>query len=838
MGKNKITKLFFLLIFLPFFSSSLTNKNIAQVINDYNTYYFTEPSNYTEFDVFQEGNININKTVISYNYQISIKNKSELGKIFFDYQSDFGYLNISFNKGGKKNTVFQSQEKNNFFILDLNDVLNKESWIGDDFVVMNVQVAFDNIQPNFNFDFSLKASLKKSINILEINSEHQILCKTEKVDKDDDDDEDNKYRCLFVVVNKDNVSNIEENEKNLLLFPFINENIDDLNLNIYADYINKTIYDNFDNESLSQLIPNNNSQYKNKIINKTTNFIRIENITHEKYLYVSIETNKETLLEILSQEISENKNAYELTNPKKIQTISINGLNASISLDFTKSDISEYSILLTTVYGKSTIYFEDNPNEKYTADVRENSLFLSLDSKKGKLILEKIDEGHVFYITVLDKEKNVINELIYSRASRFSFNNIPEQMLFYENIPVNNDSVNINFQLYNILQINNTFNICVALLSKEEMQEIKYNISKINNMTFIAEGQLSPISLSSNIHLNHDLNNENKSNVLIILQPTFDTSNKKMILGISLTKVNSLIYPSERIYYYGELNKYDRVTYKLEGNEKYHLMRLELGHNSGDINWSVKRTYEEKNYTMNDTDLSFVIEYWHNGRELLTMYIENGEDIYLTIFKKQNIRRNKNISYNYVFKYINAGKNGDFKNYVVKQDNLIYNEDDKAIKIYEFWNVHPKNVIMSYYMRAIQYDNYVTSETLNSISLIESKGSFLTDKAYITDEETSENLVEFYLRNSLNAMKSYFLNCYIAVIEDNNNIELLSYEGTFIEGQTIHKPKIGLIIAALCIAGIVFIILVIRFIHHCTCAENYYTVRKRSNYRYNYDYLI
>ena len=836
MGKNKITKLFFLLIFLPFFSSSLTNKNIAQVINDYNTYYFTEPSNYTEFDVFQEGNININKTVISYNYQISIKNKSELGKIFFDYQSDFGYLNISFNKGGKKNTVFQSQEKNNFFILDLNDVLNNESWIGDDFVVMNVQVAFDNIQPNFNFDFSLKASLKKSINILEINSEHQILCKTEKVDKDDD--EDNKYRCLFVVVNKDNITNSEENEKNLLLFPFINENIDDLNLNIYADYINKTIYDNFDNESLSQLIPNNNSQYKNKIINKTTNFIRIENITHEKYLYVSIETNKETLLEILSQEISENKNAYELTNPKKIQTISINGLNASISLDFTKSDISEYSILLTTVYGKSTIYFEDNPNEKYTADVRENSLFLSLDSKKGKLILEKIDEGHVFYITVLDKEKSVINELIYSRASRFSFNNIPEQMLFYENIPVNNDSVNINFQLYNILQINNTFNICVALLSKEEMQEIKYNISKINNMTFIAEGQLSPISLSSNIHLNHDLNNENKSNVFIILQPTFDTSNKKMILGISLTKVNSLIYPSERIYYYGELNKYDRVTYKLEGNEKYHLMRLELGHNSGDINWSVKRTYEEKNYTMNDTDLSFVIEYWHNGRELLTMYIENGEDIYLTIFKKQNIRRNKNISYNYVFKYINAGKNGDFKNYVVKQDNLIYNEDDKAIKIYEFWNVHPKNVIMSYYMRAIQYDNYVTSETLNSISLIESKGSFLTDKAYITDEETSENLVEFYLRNSLNAMKSYFLNCYIAVIEDNNNIELLSYEGTFIEGQTIPKPIIGLIIAALCIAGIVFIILVIRFIHHCTCAENYYTVRKKSNYRYNYDYLI
>lgn len=41
--------------------------------------------------------------------------------------------------------------------------------------------------------------------------------------------------------------------------------------------------------------------------------------------------------------------------------------------------------------------------------------------------------------------------------------------------------------------------------------------------------------------------------------------------------MNIFIYPSEGIYYYGELNEYDRIAYKLEGNEKYNLMRLELG---------------------------------------------------------------------------------------------------------------------------------------------------------------------------------------------------------------------------------------------------------------------
>ena len=309
-----------------------------------------------------------------------------------------------------------------------------------------------------------------------------------------------------------------------------------------------------------------------------------------------------------------------------------------------------------------------------------------------------------------------------------------------------------------------------------------------------------------------------------------------MILGITLSKVNSLIYPAERIYHYGELNKYEKITYKLKGQEKYHLMRLEFGHNSGDINWSVKRKYDENNYNSNDTDISFVIEYWHNGRELLTMYIENGEDIYLTIFNKAP-QRTKKLSYNYVFKYINSGKNGDFKNYVVKNDYLRFEDKDKNITMSELWNNHPHNILIKYYMRLIQTNNYITSETLNSIALIESKSNFSLNSEFTTDKDTSEKLVLFNLKDSLDVYTHYNINCYIAVIEDNNDLELLSYQGSYIEGQLLKKPIKGLVIAALCITGVVFIILLIRFIHHCTCAENYYS-RKKKNYRYNYGYLI
>ena len=826
MGKNKITTIFYLLIFLSFFSSSLANKNMAQIINDYNTIYYYEPSNYNEFDIFYEGIINKTQTVISYTYKLNLTNNTELGKIFFDYQSDFGKLNISFNKGCSEYIIFNASDKNNFFVLDLNDILNQSSL--DDYIDMEVQVSHENIDSDFDFDFSLKVSLKKSINILEINSEHPILCQTEKVEDQD------KYRCLFVYVNN-NKMNLNDNEENLLIFPMINENIDELNLNIYADYINKSIYDDFDKETLHNLIPNESSKYINKINGTKVNFIRIENINYEKYIYISIETNKETLLEILSQEISENQKSYELSGHKKIQTFSINELNTSITLNLTQLKISEISLQLTTIYGKSTIYFDGDVDKKYTTDIRENNLLLSLDSDKKKLIFDKIDGGHIFYISIINNSKNILNELIYGTSSRFSFNKISDNILFYEKIPLNNDSININLQLYNDIKTKNLsdrYYINVTFLSKEEIHEIKYNSSLINELNFVAEGELNPYTFSTNIHLDFNLTN-NKTYALIKLTPNFDVNDKIMILGITLSKVNSLIYPAERIYHFGELNKYEKITYRLKGQEKYHLMRLEFGHNSGDIKWSVKRNYDEKNYTSNDTDISFVIEYWHNGRELLTMYIENGEDIYLTIFKRKPTRSPKLLSYNYAFKYINSGKNGDFKNYIVKNDYLTYEEKDRNITITELWNKHPHNVLIKYYMRLIETNNYITSETLNSISLIESKSNFSLNSTFTTDKETSENVVVFSLRNSIDLYKNYNINCYIAVIEDNNDIELLSYAGSYMEGQKLKKPVKGLIIASLCITGVVFIILLIRFIHHCTCAESYYT-RKKKNYKYNY----
>ena len=831
MEKNKNTTIFFLFIFIACFSLSKNNLNIEQEINDYDLFYLSEQKE-VEFDEFVEGNINNTIKNINYSYKINTSKETELTQIFFDYQSEFGCLNITFNKYYHDiSNELCANDSNNFFIIDLekkDDNIEQE----DDFIIMNVSVGYDpkdSYSSEFNFDFALKASIKKPINILEVNNEHDFLCQTEKVDND-------KYRCLLMIVNdkKSVQENFEVDTKSLIIFPFINENIDDYNLNIYADYINKTIYDDFNKDFLNSSIPNETSEYINIYSTSKTNFLRIQNVNHTKYIYVSIETKKKFILKIISQEILENQTTYVL-NQTNTQLFSINK-NAKISLNIDTS----YSFLsLNTIQGKSTFYLDNDATTKYTTDIRENNFLISFNSGSCKnkicnLFLDKIDENHIFFISFKKEKENDLKELFYGKSSRFYFNGISKPILFYEYIPKSNDIeveyIDVNLQLYNYIKINenNIFKIEVLFVSKNDIREILKDESYINTLTDKTEGELNPLISATNIHVKYNITN-NEEYLIIIFKSNFDCSKIPLILETTISKVNSLIYPSERIYHYGEMGTFSRITYKLKGYEKYHLMRLEFGHNNGDIKWIVNRKYDE-DYTTNDTDISFVIEYWHNGRELLTMYIEHGEDIYLTIF--MDASKTQNFKYNYVFKYINSAKNGDFKNFRVKNDLLDYDIENRVINITKLWEYTPDNYTSRYYMRIIPKADYKSSETLNTISLIQSKSNFLTNGM------PYEINMDYEVKDVIDRYKNYSVNCYIVVIEDNNDIELLSYEGLELNAIEIEKPVMGLIIASISIAGVVFIIFFIRLIHHyCCTGDDYdynYTYKKKDNYRHDY----
>ena len=199
MGKK--INLYYILLLTLFISSSFQlskdSNDDNKLVNSYYPSQFEESIIDINFDQFVSGSIN-NSTIY---YKAQFTKDSE--GVFFDYQSEFGCLYVSFQKELDMNNtdpiILCSQGENSLFFIN-KDEINKKS--GSDnqnitglFVLVEVKNSNSSseLDNKVAFDFSLKVSLKKDkINILEVNSEHNILCKTEKVS-------DDSYRCLFML---------------------------------------------------------------------------------------------------------------------------------------------------------------------------------------------------------------------------------------------------------------------------------------------------------------------------------------------------------------------------------------------------------------------------------------------------------------------------------------------------------------------------------------------------------------------------------------------------------------------------------------------------------------
>ena len=826
-----IIKIIIFLNFISFyFSQDITNENIIQ-----NYYLISSEQNNINIivDKFYFGNINNNNSFI--NYSLVLLNDTE--QIFFDFQSEFGCLYINANEEIKNNSNkefrFCSEGSSKIFIINKKDLYEKidlEKKDSFENSTINISISYSPLEyeKELNFYYSLKVSLRKpEINIFEINSNHKTLCKTENT-------KDGKYRCLFLITNNNN-----ENNDNLIVYSVSQNNSN--KLNIFADYINKDEYDNWNTEYLINNIPNINSNYNN--YNSEMNFVYIQNNNLKQYIFVSIESNNEENIEIISQSIN---NEFELPKINNIKIYEIN--KTSENLNFNHLLMNDISFSLVTLYGKAKIQFQYDNSTQYITDIRENKLLFRIHLESCKknnncnLIINNLEEndkiglGYIFYISYSEQSNNLLNELIDGKSSKFlQDNNFKYPIIFYDKIPNNSTPININLQLYNSLQIESfnesIFDIEVLIISKEDIYNFKLNYSYIQKYNHTIKGKFDSVLSASNIYLSSEEINSFEvlydKYLLIYITTNININVEKLIIGSTISQINNLIYPSERIYHYGKLNNEEKIVYKLKGNENYHLMRLEFGCNNNNIKWSVKRNNDNYNYKENDTDLSFVTEKWANGRELLTMYIERGEDIYLTIFYK-NIIRNNNLT-NYIFKYINSAKNGDFKNFIVYDDSLSYDIDIERLEVNKLKNIPTFNKIQ-YYLRVIKENDYINNEGINTIALTESKNNL----ALIGKD--SDNKIYFYLKKFIDKKETYYINVYYIIVENNSDIEYFSYSSFKIEGEINKQPNIILIIISLAFVSFIIIMIIIRLIQYCIKERKKRYIRLRRNLRYNNNY--
>ena len=664
---------------------------------------------------------------------------------------------------------------------------------------------------------------KPDINILEVNSEHNILCKTEQI-------RDDNYRCLFMLVN-----NELSNNQNLIVYSNPQSIID--KLDIFANEINKEYYDNWDVDQLVDNIPDNKSYFTNN--NTEFSFIKIQNVTKDKYIYISVETNKETIVELIAQILPEDGDAsYPKENDIQIFNLKQNTTNINLNLT---SINNEVTLVLTTLYGKAKINLGYKEEVDYIADIRENKIFFVIDAykckeanNKCKLIINNLESndvnniGYIFTIAYMKKSNDILKEMTYSKSSKVFYENINFPIMLYEKIPNIQNSINIYLQFYNIpfnsSVYKDIFNIEAYLLTQKELYELKLDYNNIKDHNIKIRGTFNSFLSNVYIYLSpYDMErfkiDDNPYMLIYISTTRTEIKNwyDYLVLTSTISQTNSLIHPSERTYHFGKLSGEEKIVYRLEGKPQFHLMRLEFACNSNYLGWSVKRTkeIESENYMKNDTDLSFVTEKWSNGRGLLTMYIERGEDIYLTIFPIKKIKDIKLT--NFVFKYLSSGKNGDFKNYIVKHDSLTYDSNSKNLMVNKITNI-PYEFDYITYIKIIDEEDLVNEENMNTIANIESK-PFIEIKGKISD-----NNVNFDISNIIDPKKTFYINAYTTIVENYFDVEYISYAGYIIAKEDENADILnedsygGFIIASIVIASVVLFLVTLRFIWFC-CRE-------------------
>ena len=790
-------QLLLFLINLPFLISQNNKKEFNYIIE---SYLSKDEIINIESEHFISGNIN-DENVNYYKINLLLNDSD---KVYFDYQSEYGCLYVFFDEKIINNTsecdfIYCSEGFNKIFELEKIDIMNKidKKELND----INIYIGVGHNKSEINkkeYNYSMKVSFSKpNINILEINSDHKILCKTEKFNETN--------RCLFAIVYNNSDNDIDNsNEKNLIVYPI--SQIKNAKLKIYSDFMNKEYYDKWNTDYLINNIPNIKSTFTNN--DSQQEFLFINEPNENKYIYLCIESDKEVTIEMHSHFLYKNEE-IKLPKMNEIQFYHIHPNQNKISFDFSdlrKNNINlkkDIFISLVTLNGKASIYYENNESMKFITDTKENKLFVNLNNKNinYKLIINNLeytqqknnnenedDLGYIFYIKYwINNNKNIMNEFTYSKSFKLSYDDINFPIILYSQIPNINSPININLQFYNISNLDtpimndDIFNIEILMLSTDEIYKLKKDsISSISNVNPI-KGKFNSILFVSNIYLTiEDIKKfKVKENPWVYIQISGkkDLHLRKLILGSTISQVNSLIYPSERIYHYGEIHNEKKIVYKLAGSKKYHIMRLEIGFNSNLINYSIKRKNSESNYLYNDTDLSFIKESSYNGRGLLTIYIGNGEDIYLTIF---NNNINNKLT-NYAFKYINAEKQVDFSNYFVIDDDLSFNEKDLSISVNKINNI-PASSFIECFVKIIDKENYIKDEKIKTITISQSIGNS-NIKGIIQNDS-----VIFYINYAINRM-NFYSNAYCKIIGENYDIDYLSYNGLIIDDNIDIEPE-------------------------------------------------
>ena len=778
---------------------------ITRIFSD-NKAYIDVPKIIIQVDENIIGNINISQIErIDEFYEIWLPHDSDI--VEFDWQSLAGlYINIGSALPTTKNAdfIFPPSEKNSVIKLSKEDILNKAlskriivpspNSIQDINLVIGIWTdKADSIDTEL---YSLRIHQpeinEENIDIIEVNSEQKMLCQPIKIS-------DSQYRCLFMVVYENN--DVELMTSLLAYISFSNSNS---LYYIFANFIEKEIYDYYTKSELKNLIPTEETAKYNSKLNDI-NYLYLKQLEKDKYFFINVISNKpDDIILMTSMKvfdyISYGKfQIYPKSHGEELFSVKDNILNLAFP------DNSGIMVDIVAIYGQAEIYWENAPDK--IINLNGNGGKISLCSGKeltkknnyiNKLIIKnKIENnnnseeeaGFVFYVKYHLRDPNInFDKIIYGNSKEISYQSSDFPISLFSKLDSRYNDINIGVTFKDCLidesgEFDSTLLYISAQLDKEKtIYTAKINPEITPSMEKSIIGNYNPalsrvqVFLSEESLKNYNIKDEDNPSLYIRINKNNNIESNKFktfYIDAEVSGVNDDIIPKERLYHYGKIRDTGDVStiYKLKADKNRPFMRIQLAFNSKNLNFVIS---DSENKKVNTT---FLEAKKRNGKISISLKKKDNTEIYYLQIYKNKETKNEIYLNNYSFKYINIKSEEELIDYkILDSSDISYSEtikekDNIIIScIFNKLDIGKEEANITYFLKVIDNSTYINNESYDTIAMTESPHHISFKK------NPKDNEGKIILTAKGNLMNWGYLNV-IAKIQKGDNVEFISYDG-------------------------------------------------------------
>ena len=755
--------------------------------------------------------------------------------VIFDVQNDFPSLLVYEKDSGRFCFNLTSVGHDTIFILTKEAILKKFNEFGINVPhkesIKDINLRFDIFINNTSiYAFKVHLAKKKQIDIYYVRIDQKVLCKPEPLS-------DGTFRCLYAVI-LDGLDTVNS----LTVLP--RSQSSNAHVVSYSEFLEQSYFEKNDIAFLEKNIPENSAKYKSDTTGKP--YIYLEKIPEKNSLYISVISNNDSILELLSftsylnEEIIQNPATVQLLNTKNKLTLNF---MPTKSMLINVVPVSGSGIIY--IKGKREFYFNINDVDDRLSLTFGNS---TQDNITNKLCFEntaettnEINPGFLFYLTYYPRTIDYNCELIsIGKSIELSYHGTDFPINFI--VPLRNLKTGIHASLnfyefednkkrISLFNIKDILSIWGTIISEKDAykarQSKNYKPEKEKNkiVNGLFDGGINVGFLFFDENVLYEFENLNITNPYLFFSVEKNKDVKfnfsKISAEVLVFQESGYIQAKEKVYQYGRINIGKNNSslsnvYILNVTKQKPYMQVQFSANSDKIDWCIN-TIANSNHNMTFDDNS---SEYYNGKSVLTFRIPNDsiKEFYLNVYVKNNTNFREYLG-NYVFKYLNAYTKGEFTSYKVNNDTLNVSiiksnkTTDYHVKLNPISNSQNLNAKVSYILKGIYNNSYLKNESTSTIAMTNSEGfTYQIDHPKIDEN----NLVSISVLNISSTLIVKYLKV-TAIIKNQSINEYIAYESSEIEKEDIKgedSSKIekkgikGLFLALIIIASVVFVIII------------------------------